>query len=88
MFDITIAVQKQEQLKIDAVHGFPDKDIYYQEAIHHIDGDIFEQRAECEGDAISRAYRSRTHIVLRRTYKVDGEIFPTGQFHRSIGRNW
>ncbi len=79
MFDIDIAVHKQEQLKRDAVHGLPDKDRDYQEPIQHVDGGAYEQQAEREGIAMSRAYRSRTHIVLRRTYKVDGETFATGQ---------
>lgn len=88
MFDIDVAVHKQEQLKRDAVHGLSDTERDYQEPIQHVDGDAYEQQAEREGEAISRAYRSRTHIVLRRTYKVDGDTFSTGQFHRAIGRNW
>jgi hypothetical protein len=88
MFDINIAVHKQEQLKRDAIHGLPGQEIDYQESIQHVNGDAYEQQAEREGEAMSRAYRSRTHIVLRRTYKVDGDTFPTGQKHRAICRNW
>ena len=89
MFDLEKSVYKQEQLKADMVNGLLDKPTQYQEPIQHISADSnYEQDAENEGKAISRAFRSRSHIRLKRTYKVDGDTFPTGEFHRSIGRNY
>ena len=91
LFDIQKAVHKQEQLKYDAIHGLPDKDRDYQEPIQHIDGNVFEQQAEREGGQISKSFKNRSPdfgLRLKRQYKVDGDMFPTGQKHRAVGRNW
>ena len=88
MFDINIAVQKQEQLQVDKVNGLPDKVIQYDKPVQQIDDISINEQAEQEGMAISRAYRSRTHIRLKRTYKIDGDTFCTGNDHRAMGRNW
>lgn len=90
MFNIDIAIKRQEQLKHDAAHGLPDKDRDYQEPILHIDGDIYNEQAGCEGIAISKAFKNKTMDFgrrLRRVYKQGGDTFPTGAKHRLIGRN-
>ena len=87
MFDIDIAVQKHQQLQADKINGLPDKPIRYDEPVQQIDDTNINEQAECEGIAISRAYRSRTHIRLKRTYKIDGDTFCTGERHRLVGRN-
>ena len=88
MFNIDIAVQKHQQLQADRINGLPDKPIQYDESVQQIDDVNINEQAEQEGIAISRAYRSRTHIRLKRTYKIDGDTFCTGNDHRAMGRNW
>ena len=87
-FDINIAVQKQKSLQLDKINGIPDNDVYYQEPVLHVSESDIEQQAEREGDAIKHRFNTLTTKTLKRLYKVDGDKFPTGQFHRAMCRNY
>lgn len=87
MFDIDIAVQKQEYIKSHRDIPLPERPRIYDEPVQHITLDNIELQAEREGDAISRAFKSKLTIRLKRTYVIDGDTFPTGEKHRLIGRN-
>lgn len=88
MFDINIAVQDQKDIVAHRDIELPECPKIYDRPVQHISEHTeFDTQAESEGGAISRAYRSRTHIRLKRSYKVDGETFCTGEKHRLIGRN-
>ena len=88
MFDINIAVQKQKDIVAHRDIELPERPKVYDDKVQHIlEHTEYNTQAEIEGNAISRAYRSRTHIRLKRTYKIDGDTFPTGERHRLIGRN-
>ncbi len=52
--------------------------------------DQFDIDAENEGKAINKSFRNKTDGFgkqLRRTYKIDGETFSTGEKHRRINRS-
>lgn len=88
MFDLQKSVHKQDQLKADMINGLSDISAEHQEPVQHVNDTDYEVQAICEDKAISRAFRSRTTIRLKRTYKQGGDTFPTGSKHRAVGRNW
>ncbi len=88
MFDINVAVQNQKDIVAHRDIELPERPTIYDNEVQHISEHTeYDTQAEIEGIAISRAYRSRTHIRLKRTYKIDGDTFCTGEKHRLIGRN-
>ncbi len=88
MFDINIAVQNQKDIVAHSDIEVPERPILHDNLVQHISEHTeYDMQAAIEGKAISRAYRSKTHIRLKRSYKVDGDTFSTGQKHRLIGRN-
>ena len=88
MFDIDIAVQNQKDIVAHRDIELPERPTIHDTPVQHISEHTeYDTQAAIEGKSISRAYRSKTHIRLKRSYKVDGDTFPTGQKHRLIGRN-
>ena len=50
--------------------------------------DSIDNEAIRQGQFMSRAFKSRLNITLKRLYKQGQNKFPTGEAHRAIGRNF
>lgn len=53
--------------------------------------DNIDIQAAQEGIAVGKAFRPKTQGFgkrLKKTYRLDGDVFLTGQKHRAIGRNY
>ena len=83
MFNITTEVNRLKQLEIAKIEGLPYKPKEPNPIVQHIDGDILEIQAGCEGSALKRMYKSRTQDFGIRLRKAGGQSHRRRGHHKS-----
>lgn len=79
MFNLNQAVKKHQLFEEQKVTGLPERKRQHNLPVKHVDISVYEQQAEREGRAISKAYRSRTMDFGKRLKRKTGQRhFPGG----------
>ena len=79
MFNLSQQVCRLKQRKYDHIHGLPDRPKQHDKKVSHIDGILYEDKAEHEHRYIIRRFKNYSKGFGRRLSKRKG------QYHRPGG---
>ncbi len=79
MFDINTAVKQLKELQYAKIHGIPDKPKQHNKKVAHVDGSLYEDKAEHEHIYMIRRFINRSKDFGIRLSKRKG------QYHRPGG---